>query len=277
MHKFLVRAASGIVYAAVIILAIVYGGWSIYVLAIIFAAIGVCELNHMALGCSKRLLPVYAISVIQVILFISVFAFTPYLANIWVYVMTGVFILLLLPYNALLNKARRESGSDTEETNASKAPIYGLGYLGIPMAMMVIFPIQRLALLVFALLWINDSGAYIVGSLTGRHKLCPSISPNKTWEGFFGGCALTIIGALILDLYCDSFFGMAVFPLWIWILIGALTCIFGTLGDLLESKIKRFYGVKDSGHWIPGHGGILDRIDSFLIAYPVVAVVLMII
>lgn len=275
MHKFLVRAVSGIIYAAVIIAAVLSGSWTIFALAIIFAAVGICELNCMALGFSRQLLPVYAISVLQVILFICVFAFTPFISQTWVYIMTGLFVLLLWPFNILLKRARK---TDISEVNGIKnAPIYGLGYLGIPMAIMVIFPVQRLALLVFALLWINDSGAYIVGSLTGRHKLCPSISPNKTWEGFIGGCILTVIGSILLDLYCDSFFGMALVPLWNWILIGILTCIFGTLGDLLESKIKRFYGVKDSGHWIPGHGGILDRIDSFLIAYPVVAVTLLII
>lgn len=270
MHKFLVRAASGIIYAAVIVLAIIYGQWTVLALALVFAAIGVCELNHLALGFSKQLLPVYGISVIQVMLFISVFAFTPFISQTWVYILTGLFVILLWPYNALLKRARKTDSQEYAESGANKAPIYGLGYLGIPMALMVVCPLPRLALLVFVLLWINDSGAYIVGSLTGRNKLCPSISPNKTWEGFIGGCVLTMVGALLLDSYCDSFFGMIHIPLWIWIAIGAITCIFGTLGDLLESKIKRFYGVKDSGHWIPGHGGILDRIDSFLLAYPLV-------
>ncbi len=274
MHKFLVRAASGIIYAAVIIFAIVCGGWTIYSLALLFASIGVCELNNMAFGYSRKLLPAYVIAVSQIILFISVIAFAPLLSNVWVYTLTALFLILLWPYNLVMKKASMVNDTDMLKSKANNAPIYGLGYLGIPMAIMTIFPIQRLALLVFALLWINDSGAYIVGSLTGRHKLCPSISPNKTWEGFIGGCLLTIVGALLLDRYCDSFFGMADIPLWIWIAVGVLTCIFGTLGDLLESKIKRFYGVKDSGHWIPGHGGILDRIDSFLLAFPVVAVFL---
>lgn len=276
MHKFLIRAASGIIYAAVIIAAILCGEWTILALSLIFAAIGVCELNRMALGNSRRLLPVYAISVVQVILFICVFAFTPIISQTWVYILTGLFVLLLWPYNALLNKSRKESCAESRDSDAKKAPIYGLGYLGIPMAIMNICPFQRLSLLVFFLLWINDSGAYIVGSLIGRHKLSPSISPNKTWEGFIGGCLLTIVGAIFLRLYCAGFFyGMADYRLWVWICLGVSTCIFGTLGDLLESKIKRFYGVKDSGHWIPGHGGILDRIDSFLIAYPVAAILLL--
>lgn len=272
MQKFLVRAISGIIYAAFIIAAILCGHWTIYALALLFASIGVCELLHMSIGFPPRSVPVYVIMVIQTILFISVFALTPNITITWIGVLTGVFLLLMWPYFVALNKVRKVSLKDFVNNDVRKAPLYGIGYLGIPMAFMTICPIERLALLVFALLWINDSGAYIVGSLTGRHKLCPSISPNKTWEGFIGGCVLTITGAILLDLYCDSFFGMALFPLWIWIVIGALTCIFGTFGDLLESKIKRFYGVKDSGNWIPGHGGILDRIDSFLIAYPIVCI-----
>ena len=270
MHKFLVRAFSGIIYAAFIIAAILCGHWTIYALALLFASIGVCEILHMDIGFPRRSLPAYVIMVIQTILFISVFSLSVYLTPAWIGILTGVFLLLMWPYFIVLNKVREVSLSDFIDNDIRKAPVYGVGYLGIPMAFMTICPIERLSLLVFVLLWINDSGAYIVGSLTGRHKLCPSISPNKTWEGFIGGCVLTIAGAILLDLFCDYFFGMSQFPLWIWIAIGVLTCIFGTFGDLLESKIKRFYKVKDSGNWIPGHGGILDRIDSFLLAYPVV-------
>ncbi|MDE7409127.1 MAG: phosphatidate cytidylyltransferase [Muribaculaceae bacterium] len=274
MHKFLIRAISGIIYAAVIILAIVYGGWSIYALAMLFASIAYCELNHMAMGYSRRLLPIYVTSVLGVDLAISVIKFSIMIPYAWVIALSAVFLLMCCAYYISVSRIKGVTAKEFIAGDYAKTPMFGFGYLGIPLAMMTIFPVQRLALLVFALLWINDSGAYIVGSLTGRHKLCPSVSPNKTWEGFIGGCVLTIIGTVLLDVYCDSFFGMADFPLWIWIAIGVLTCIFGTLGDLLESKIKRFYGAKDSGHWIPGHGGILDRIDSFLLAYPVVAIIL---
>lgn len=271
MHKFLVRAASGIIYAAVIILAILYGEWTIYALALLFAVIGFCELNNMAMGHSRKVLPIFITSAIGVALAISVVKFSLYLNYTSILVLTALFLLTVLAYYIAVNKLKQVSLSEFMDGDSKNAPLFGFGYLAIPLGIMTIFPIQRLALLVFVLLWINDSGAYIVGSLTGRHKLCPSISPNKTWEGFIGGCLLTIIGALLLDLFCDSFFGMADFSLYIWIVIGILTCIFGTLGDLLESKIKRFYEAKDSGHWIPGHGGILDRIDSFLLAYPIVA------
>lgn len=270
MHKFLIRAASGIIYAAVIIIAILCGGWTIYALALAFAIIGFCELNHMAMGYSRSLLPIYIVSSIGVCLVISVFKFSVTLPYIWVVAATALFLLVVYAYFMAVKSIKGVSAREFYEGDYKKTPQFGFGYLGFPLAMMTLCPIQRLALLVFVLLWINDSGAYIVGSLTGRHKLCPSISPNKTWEGFIGGCLLTVIGAVLLCLYCGSFFGMEGLSLWIWIVIGILTCTFGTLGDLLESKIKRYYGAKDSGHWIPGHGGILDRIDSFLIAYPVV-------
>lgn len=274
MHKFLIRAASGIVYAAVIILAIIFGQWPTYALALIFAVIGFCELNHMAMGFSKRLLPVYITSAFGVAFAISVVKFTVWLPYVWVLILCAVFLLIVYAYYRSVAKALGVTSKEFREGDYRRTPLFGFGYLAIPLSLMTVFPIQRLSLLVFVLLWINDSGAYIVGSLMGRTKLCPSISPNKTWEGFIGGCVLTVAGALLLDLWCDTFFGMAGIPLWIWIIIGVLTCVFGTLGDLLESKIKRFYGAKDSGHWIPGHGGILDRIDSFLLAYPLVAIAL---
>ncbi|MBD5262070.1 MAG: phosphatidate cytidylyltransferase [Bacteroides sp.] len=277
MHKFLIRAASGIIYAAVIVAAILGGQWSIYALALVFSSIGVCELLHMSIGYSRRTLPIYIIQVLQVILFVTVIGLSLQLPIEWIGTLTIVFVLLLIPYYFFSRRILDVNLKKFLNSSMLKPIGYGVGYLGIPLALMVLCPLPRLALLVFVLLWINDSGAYIVGSLTGRHKLSPSISPNKTWEGFIGGCLLTVAGAVLLGNYCDDFFGLADLTLLTWIMIGVITCVFGTIGDLLESKIKRFYSVKDSGHWIPGHGGILDRIDSFLIAYPFVAMMLLLI
>ena len=277
MHKFLIRAASGIIYAAVIVAAILGGQWSIYALALVFSSIGVCELLHMSIGYSRHTLPIYIIQVLQVILFVTVIGLSLQLPVEWIGTLTIVFVLLLIPYYFFSRRILDVNLKEFLNSSMLKPIGYGVGYLGIPLALMVLCPLPRLALLVFVLLWINDSGAYIVGSLTGRHKLSPSISPNKTWEGFIGGCLLTVAGAVLLGNYCDDFFGLADLTLLTWIMIGVITCVFGTIGDLLESKIKRFYSVKDSGHWIPGHGGILDRIDSFLIAYPFVAMMLLLI
>ena len=261
MHKFLVRAASGLVYAAVIIFCIAYGGWALWAMAICFAIIGVCEFDKMAMGFSRRTLPVYIIDIIGTLSLICL-AVCNY--SIILFLVAQIIRLILSHNIKSKDPDQRISSSDV------------MTYLGLPMCLMVFDPMVRLPLLIFVMLWLNDSGAYIVGSLMGRHKLCPSISPNKTWEGFFGGIVITILGAFLMFKLCPSFFGMEEYGVGMWMILAVSTCIFGTLGDLLESKIKRIYGVKDSGHWIPGHGGILDRIDSFLIAFPAAFIIMLI-
>ncbi|MDR1682252.1 MAG: phosphatidate cytidylyltransferase [Candidatus Symbiothrix sp.] len=117
-----------------------------------------------------------------------------------------------------------------------------------------------LALALFVFIWINDTGAYIVGSLIGKHRLFERISPQKSWEGFFGGLAFTIASSLIFNCFVLEI------PVYHWIGLSVVVVIFGTLGDLIESLMKRTLSVKDSGKAIPGHGGFLDRFDSFLLA-----------
>ena len=138
-----------------------------------------------------------------------------------------------------------------------------------------------LMLAVFVLIWINDSGAYCVGSLTakrpgGNHKMFPRVSPNKSWEGLFGGLVFTWIGAIILmqfgwfDKLIVTDYALANGTKYVIVLFFALLASeFGTLGDLMESLMKRTVGVKDSGKFLPGHGGVLDRFDSMLLATPV--------
>jgi len=125
-------------------------------------------------------------------------------------------------------------------------------------------------LILLAAIWINDTMAYITGSLIGKHKLIERISPGKTWEGFFGGLIFTIATLLIVN---HIFFDFGMISLGIIALVIVLS---GTIGDLLESKLKREAGVKDSGNIIPGHGGVLDRIDSLLLAAPFMGIALIV-
>ena len=140
-----------------------------------------------------------------------------------------------------------------------------------------------LPLSVFIFLWVNDTGAYCVGSLLGRHKLFPRISPGKSWEGSIGGAIFVLavaygIGWLdnmeIADAEHTSpiFLGMLSIPEWLG--LGLVVVIFGTWGDLVESLFKRTLGIKDSGSILPGHGGMLDRFDSSLLAIPAAVVYL---
>lgn len=128
---------------------------------------------------------------------------------------------------------------------------------------------------IFIFLWCNDSGAYCTGSLIGKHKLFPRISPGKTWEGSIGGALLVIIVAAIIGYFTDLY-GMNNLQLSIpqWIGLGLVIVIFGTWGDLVESLFKRTLGIKDSGSILPGHGGMLDRFDSSLLAIPAAVVYL---
>ena len=119
---------------------------------------------------------------------------------------------------------------------------------------------------VFILIWLSDTGAFCVGSLIGRHKLFERISPKKSWEGFFGGLFFCLVAAAVFSFcFPEDFRGMNI---WQMLGLGAVVCAFGTWGDLVESLIKRTLGVKDSGNILPGHGGILDRIDSLLLVVP---------
>ena len=115
-------------------------------------------------------------------------------------------------------------------------------------------------------IWINDTMAYLVGSMIGKTPFS-QISPNKTWEGTAGGAVLCVVAIAILSSIIPAAKNIS---LQHWIAIAALCAVFGTLGDLLESKIKRLANVKDSGHFMPGHGGFLDRFDSLLVATPFV-------
>jgi phosphatidate cytidylyltransferase len=121
----------------------------------------------------------------------------------------------------------------------------------------------------FLLMWANDSGAYIVGSLIGKHKLFERISPKKTWEGFIGGAFFTLLAAWAISLFLHEL------SLMHWLFVGTITFSFGTFGDLIESQLKRSVEMKDSGKILPGHGGILDRFDSILFSAPIVFVYLM--
>ncbi|CAM3402918.1 MULTISPECIES: phosphatidate cytidylyltransferase [Brevibacillus] len=120
-----------------------------------------------------------------------------------------------------------------------------------------------ITILVFFGIWSTDSGAYFIGKAMGRHKLWPEISPNKTIEGALGG----LLAALVVVMGVNAITGSI--SITDALLVALVTGIVGQLGDLVESAFKRHYGVKDSGHIIPGHGGVLDRFDSMLLVFPV--------
>lgn len=151
-------------------------------------------------------------------------------------------------------------------------------YVAVPYTLIVMIPFMiapfqysgYLILIVFILIWINDTFAYLVGSTLGKTKMLVRISPNKTWEGFLGGMIFTFIGGYVMSRYFENI------EMTDGLFIAGIVSVFGVLGDLIESMFKRQAGVKDSGNIIPGHGGILDRMDSVIFAAPFIFIYLMI-
>ena len=169
--------------------------------------------------------------------------------NNWAYTMLSQ-LYIALPLSLLNVLAFRSNGYDIQYT-----------YL--------------MPLSVFVFLWINDAGAYCVGSLLGRHKLVPRISPGKSWEGSIGGGLLVVAVAVLVWYFTDQYgvndLGLTSCE---WAGLGLVVVVFGTWGDLIESLFKRTLGIKDSGNVLPGHGGMLDRFDSTLMAVPAAVVYL---
>jgi len=125
---------------------------------------------------------------------------------------------------------------------------------------------NKLILAFFLLLWSNDTFAYLTGVSIGKRRLFERISPKKSWEGFFGGLIMTVVISVILSKYFNFY------SIQDAIIIATIISIFGTFGDLMESMYKRSIGIKDSGHILPGHGGILDRFDAVFLSLPIVFV-----
>ena len=163
-------------------------------------------------------------------------------------------------------------------------------YVALPFSMINVLSFQAdpltgqiayhwlLPMSVFIFLWANDTGAYCAGSLFGRHKLFPRVSPGKTWEGSIGGAVIVLIIAAVISYFAGSDTSLSTLNAQLstikWLGLGLVVVFFGTWGDLVESLFKRTLGIKDSGNILPGHGGMLDRFDSSLMAIPAAVIYL---
>lgn len=132
---------------------------------------------------------------------------------------------------------------------------------------------------VFVLIWANDTFAYLIGKNLGKHKLLERISPKKTIEGFFGGLLASLLAGFVIFKVINTYIAEDAyhFKLWVWICLAVIVSVFGTMGDLIQSRFKRQAGVKDSGIIMPGHGGMYDRLDSIIYASPFIYAFLLIV
>lgn len=166
---------------------------------------------------------------------------------------------------------------DTQEISRASKYIYLIGYIMLPFLFItkISFGIKdynpKIIIGLFVLIWTNDTFAYLVGKSIGKHKLFERISPKKTIEGFLGGVVFAAFaGFLISKLYIQPNPEFSSKSILIWTIIALIVSVFGTIGDLIESKFKRVAGVKDSGAIMPGHGGVLDRLDSVIFVAPII-------
>ena len=275
MNKFIIRTLTSIVFVIVLVGSIL---WSPVSFAVLFAAITglsaweFCTIvNQNAQVQANRFISTVA----AVYLYMAVYGFNLNLCGSEVFIPYIVSIIYLLVSELYRNHPQAISNwafalMSQLYVAMPLASANTLAFVSLPQSGDVVYT-PFFVLAVFIFLWCNDAGAYCVGSLLGRHKLFPRISPAKTWEGSIGGGLLAVIAAVIMDhLPIFATAPYATLPFWIGL---ALTVVvFGTWGDLVESLLKRQLHIKDSGHILPGHGGMLDRFDSSLIAFPAAVV-----
>lgn len=262
LKKLAIRTLSGIIYCGIIVTCVLLGQEAVTIMASAFSVLAVIEFSKISSDLNIRRIPTLLLDIAGCIcLCFGIYGFPLIL---WIAVMCARLIEeLYINDNTPLRNIAHSFMSQI--------------YIGVPMACTVaIASLSRCPealLAVFFFLWINDTGAFLVGSAIGKHRLFERISPKKSWEGFFGGLFFSLIAATIFSYKCPEFFGFENnVPMWIGLAI--VTTIFGTWGDLVESLIKRTLHIKDSGNIVPGHGGILDRIDSLLLAAPAVFIYL---
>lgn len=263
MSEFTKRAITGAVYVALTLGAAVIGPWTTFLLFLPVSVVGAREW-HRLYHPGQETAPGQIQSMVLAGLSYVAWGVAVTALDIRAVHSTAVVLFLLI---ALAFDLMRRGAADPARVFAGY--LTTVAYIALPFACAVAMVHQHWHLFLgfMFLLWTSDTGAYLVGRAIGRHKLMPMVSPGKTWEGLAGGVGLTMLVGYLLARNWTELSAKQ------WMLAAAVVAITATLGDLLESAFKRARGMKDSGNVLPGHGGILDRFDGFLLAAPAMWVV----
>ncbi|NLY25830.1 MAG: phosphatidate cytidylyltransferase [Bacteroidales bacterium] len=260
------RAGAGVIYILVILLGVLGGRFSF--LAVFGAILGVALFEFYRMvekDTSHAISKIFNIT-LGGLIFFSVFLYLENINSYALLVMILVYMLILIASAIFIQRK--------DILHGIIYSVFGQIYITMPLSILMLISysyqnnlagegydwVPILALFVF--IWVNDTAAYFFGTLIGKHKLIEHISPKKSVEGFIAGIIFTLLASLIFGRLFPEFSTL------FWMGFAVVVALFGTLGDLFESLIKRTCIVKDTGHLIPGHGGILDRIDSLLVAVP---------
>jgi len=269
LKKLITRAITGIVLVLVMLTAIMASQYSFALLFLIILTASIYEFNNLFKESEVQPNKFFSYSV-SIILFATTFLIAK--GNI-----DTKYFLGLLPFFLMIMAAELYRKKEKVAENIA-VTIFSIIYLAIPISLIsfLVFPeilsanayTPKLLIALFSLIWIYDSGAYLVGVSIGRHRLFERISPKKSWEGAIGGTLIAITASYFISGFIPEI------KLIHWIAISILTVVSSTFGDLTESMFKRYFGIKDSGNILPGHGGVLDRFDSLFFAAPVFVVYL---
>lgn len=267
VRTFFTRATTALVFAAVLLGCVYYSYWSFLFFFTVVGFIGLYEFYKLSEKMGAKPIKIIGYFILLLTSIIFLLLSESFISIPWDRNYLNFFLLtitIIFPILFIVELFRKEG------------VFLNIGYVIISL-IYVVLPIILLLLIagknnkayqtvlgMIFFIWINDTGAYLVGSFLGKHKLYEKISPGKTWEGTIGGVILCIALAYVVYLIFPQLAYMH------WLVISIIVAVFGTLGDLVESMLKRMAGVKDSGNLMPGHGGILDRFDSLFFATPFV-------
>lgn len=261
-RNLLTRTVAGAALVAVIVGAILWCSTSFAILFAVLAALTCYEFHSITNGENVSVLSVNS-AVLSALLFLSAYFISSDAGRV------GTLLLCLyILYIVVSMAAELWRKAPNPLANCAYTAL-GQIYVASPLAMLSIIAFHGgtyspwIVLSLFIFIWVNDTFAYLVGSMLGRHRMFERISPKKSWEGFVGGNLFALAAAYGVS-YLDP-----ELSLWQWLVLAEVVVLSGTVGDLFESLIKRTLGIKDSGHAIPGHGGWLDRFDSLIFAIPV--------
>ena len=270
--NFLQRAITGILFVGVLVGCILYDPWTFSALFVVINALTIREFGHLINQVEGVSINKNITMLAGVYLYMAVMAFCTNLSGSKIFLPYLLLIMYLMISELYLKK-------ENPVMNWAYSMLSQL-YIALPFAMLNVLSFHTspmdtsvsynpiLPLSVFVFIWLSDTGAYCVGSLIGRHRLFERISPKKSWEGSIGG-GIVAIGSSFIFAHYFPIMNMAE-----WAGLALIVVIFGTWGELTESLLKRQLHIKDSGAILPGHGGMLDRFDSALMAIPAAVVYL---
>lgn len=260
MKELLLRTVTGISLIVLLPGSILFGPISFLLMVMLIYGLGLREL--FSVYNQKRFIPLCLAAISGgLLLLLTYLGLQFHLSPLWF-----IAPVLLWSIGYLWSDSRYSSSLALFWLAIPLTSFYALGWFSETNTYHPVFPLS-----VIALVWINDTFAYVVGSLMGKHKITPRLSPGKTWEGFFGGVGFTLLGGWLTFRLTGEFAGGT------WIVLSMIITLFGLMGDLFESSLKRKINIKNTGNLLPGHGGILDRFDSLLFVAPLVMLLLIII